>query len=115
MRCPNASDEGTYTSDSPCTFERKMCVSCRETDSGVVKIKVQTNMMPNHCFTSVSNNAVPKDFEFEVNWQPDASQYSNYEESDFDTQAKTDTILCDYKSTQKANMNSASDYTVIKD
>jgi len=73
MRCPNTTSEGTYTSSSPCSFERKLCVSCSEDTDGVVKIKVQTNMMPNHCFTSTVNNAIPKDFEFEVTWQPDAT------------------------------------------
>ena len=28
MRCPGSSGESTYTSSSPCTFERKLCVSC---------------------------------------------------------------------------------------
>jgi len=56
IRCPGGSGSSTYTSGSPCTFERALCVSCRD-DGGVVKIKVQTNSLPNHCFTSKVNNA----------------------------------------------------------
>ena len=56
MRCPGTTSEATYTTSSPCTYTRKLCVTCSEVSS-VVKIKVQTNALPNHCFYSTVNFA----------------------------------------------------------
>ena len=42
MRCPNGDGSQYYDSDSPCTFERKLCVTCSE-KNGVTYIRVQNN------------------------------------------------------------------------
>ena len=86
MRCPNASGSLTYTSDAPCEWTRKLCVTCSEV-SGVVRIKVQDNGMPNHCINSVVNNAIPFENEWEVNFNPDMTNIENYTASDFATSA----------------------------
>lgn len=34
-----------------CSWERKLCVTCRD-DGGTIKIRAQTNGLPNHCYRS---------------------------------------------------------------
>lgn len=109
IRCPDASGESTYTSSNPCTWQRALCVSCRQ-DGSKVLIKVQSNAMPNHCFTSTVNNATPENTEWEVVWQPDVTNIMNYSSDDFDSSSKTDEILCDIQRTSYRNMNSASGF-----
>ena len=46
-----------------CSWERKLCVTCRD-DGGVVKIRVQTNNMPDHCMNSIQIK--PQNFDYEV-------------------------------------------------
>ena len=59
---PRCIPAGTASGGS-CTWQRRLCVTCR-VDSGVTKIHVQTNNLPNHCIQSDSVNAM--DFDFEV-------------------------------------------------
>ena len=40
MRCPGGSGTETYDSSNPCTWTRKLCVTCAEDDAGVVYISV---------------------------------------------------------------------------
>ena len=40
MRCPDGDGEVTYDSSAPCTWTRKLCVTCEEDDAGVVYISV---------------------------------------------------------------------------
>lgn len=51
--CPS---HGTILSSGQCSFERKLCVSCFE-ENNVVRIRAQTNGMPNHCFGSPTTAA----------------------------------------------------------
>ena len=112
MRCPGGSGSSTYTSGNPCTFTRKLCVTCSESN-GVVKVNVSGNGLPNHCINSVVNNAVAAEHEWEAVWNSDVSSIMNYTASDFDTSAKTDEILCDIQRTSASNMRSTSDYDLI--
>ena len=111
MRCPGTSGAATYTSSNPCTFVRKLCVSCFE-DAGTVKILVQSNGLPNHCFFSTVNVSVATEHEWQVAFNSDVSSVENYTASDFDTSAKTDEILCDIQRTSSANMLSSSSYVL---
>ena len=43
MRCPNGSGSQLYTESDPCTFTRKLCVTCTESTDGTVYIRVQNN------------------------------------------------------------------------
>ena len=61
MRCPNGTTKTTYTAASPCTWQRKLCVTCTADSTGKVKIRVQTNGLPNHCFDGGMTNAVGVD------------------------------------------------------
>ena len=94
MRCPGTESSATYTTAEPCTYTRKLCVSCTET-SGVVKVKVQSNGLPNHCFYSTVNVAAASENEWEVVFNADVSNIMNYDASDFDSSPKTDEIICD--------------------
>ena len=72
MRCPGTSGEATYTSSSPCTYERKLCVSCYD-DGGTTYIKVQANGLPNHCFHSVVNVSSAMEHEWTAVFNADVS------------------------------------------
>ena len=39
LRCPGGDGASDYTSSNPCTFTRKLCVTCSESN-GVVMVKV---------------------------------------------------------------------------
>ena len=73
MRCPGTSGEATYTSESPCSYERKLCLSCYEDSVATVYIKVQSNALPNHCFFSTLNNAGAIENEWTVVFNADMS------------------------------------------
>ena len=112
MRCPGSSGEATYTSSNPCTYERKLCVTCYE-ESGTTYIKVQGNGLPNHCFHSSVNVSIAMEHEWTAVFNADVSGEDNYTSSDFDSSEKTDEILCDMQRTADSNMNAWSDYTLI--
>ena len=40
MRCPGGSTKATYSTGSPCTWQRKLCVTCSADATGVVRIRV---------------------------------------------------------------------------
>jgi len=42
MMCPGGSGSEYFTKENPCTFERKLCVTC-EDDGSDVYIRFQTN------------------------------------------------------------------------
>ena len=108
MKCPGTSKEQIYTTESPCKFTRKLCVTCYVEDK-VVRVKVNANGMPNHCFNNSNpSSAKASEMTWTVNWNPDVSEVENYRKSQFDTAAKTDEILCDIQRTAAANMSSKS-------
>jgi len=67
MECP----AGANISGDNCIFTRKLCVSCRADDFGVVGIIMQTNGLPNHCYKSTGTTA-PMEIQYDtyVNWLP---------------------------------------------
>ena len=109
LRCPGGTGASDFTTGSPCIFSRKLCVTCSET-GGVVKIKVQANGLPNHCFNSTVNNAVASENTWEVNWNVDVSSIQNYQTTNIDSEAKTSELLCDLQRTSSANMLTQSGY-----
>ena len=80
IRCPGTTTSATYTTGNECKFNHRLCVTCRDV-GGVVKIKVQSNGLPNHCFTSTVNNAIEMFNEWEVNWQPNVKGKTNYSDT----------------------------------
>jgi len=67
-------------------------------------IKVQSNGIPNHCFTSTVNQAEPYEVEWTVKWQPDTTNVSSVATTAADTSAATDEILCDIQRTASTNI-----------
>ena len=67
MRCPGTTGSQTYTESNPCIYYRKLCVSCSESE-GTVKVKVQSNGLPNHCYNSTVNIAEAKETEWQAVW-----------------------------------------------
>ena len=113
MECPGSSDGiKTYTSSSPCTYTRKLCVQCFEAN-GVVKIRVTSNGLPNHCmYDKTPNTAVAKEETWMVNWNPNVNNVQNYSASDVDSEAKTTELLCDLQRTSSSNMHSSSEFVM---
>ena len=55
---------GGVPDGSTCTWQRRLCVTCRRDDADIVQIRVQTNNMPNHCISS--DSVKPQAFDYEV-------------------------------------------------
>jgi len=75
--------------------------------SGTAFITVQSNSLPDHCFTAstaADNTPVATAFEFKVTWNALMTDADHYSASDFDSAAKTEEILCDIERTQASNM-----------
>ena len=112
MMCPGTTDPSTlYTTGSPCTFTRKLCVTCKTKSDGSVVMRIQNNEMPNHCMQAINEN--PRTdvvVDFEVNWNEDVTGVVNYQETDADTEAKTSELLCDLQRTNASNMMSSTGY-----
>ena len=95
MMCPDGSGSKTYTEADPCTFTRKLCVTCQEKNNDVY-IRVQSNQMPNHCFQAINENPYSTNVsDFEVIWNRDVTGMMNVSEDDVDSQSKTEELMCD--------------------
>ena len=79
-------------SGSSCTFKRKLCVTCY-TLRGVPFIRVQSNGLPNHCYTSPRTAPAALDIDFQVAWQAEA--HTDSEEAYPETQEALDSLICD--------------------
>jgi hypothetical protein len=112
MMCPGGDGSEFYTTENPCQFERKLCVTCEE-DGSDVYVRFQTNQMPDHCFQAINENPEIKDTEWKVKFNRDVSGMLNYEESDVDTQAEVEELLCDIQRTSDSNMLSGSGYEEV--
>lgn len=103
--------DGQYSTSA--SHDYKMCVSCRD-DSGTIKIKVQSNTYPSHCYgtSNIPNYPNESTVAWESVWNPNVTGYINplYAASVFTTSAATTSTLCDINITQKDNMNASSSY-----
>ena len=75
----------TYTAENPCTWARKLCVTCSQDINGDVYIRAQTNGMPNHCMKANNTNPIPSNGDFSVKFNKDVSNVLNYDETDVET------------------------------
>lgn len=108
--CPGASIPLSYNWQNPCTYTRKLCVRCAETN-GEVRITVSGNGLPSHGYDSTGNYPVAKDFEWSAVFNPQVSSSTpHYSAADFDSPAKTDEKLCDAPSAP-SKMSSASNFS----
>lgn len=80
-----------------------------------MKIKVQSNTLPSHCYgtSSIPNYPQESTVEFEVVWNKDVTNVLNYQESHFADAATTEATLCDINVTKKNNMSSSVAYSNI--
>ena len=73
--CPGSKQRGrsSFTKDEPCTWTRKLCVSCFKADQNESKdddddddvyIRVQGNGLPNHCYDGVFDHS-PEPFDMD--------------------------------------------------
>lgn len=82
---------GTSQSDATetsCTHDYLMCITCFTALTGKVRIRVQSNNMPNKCWESSSANPNVGDYvtvDFSTTWNPDMTGIENYTAEDFDT------------------------------
>jgi hypothetical protein len=90
----------------------KLCVTCEQLDK--VYIRVQSNGMPNHCYSA---NRHPlqyypdyKIIDWTVEWNPDVYHDVNYGSGRVDTQAEVDDTLCSHEVT--AHTNSVADVVI---
>ena len=112
MPCPGStSGRKEYSSSSPCTYNRKLCVTC-SVKSGTTMIRVQTNNLPNHCSDSNVNTPYEFELDWEVAFNPDVSGKMNYSESDTSTTEKESELLCDLQRTSYTNMLDVSKYAL---
>lgn len=77
-------DDGSLA-DSYSVFARN-CITCKEDNNGEIKIRVQTNNMPKHCYgssddSSVTSYPTTKKIDFEMNWNPDVLGEENVSNS----------------------------------
>ena len=49
LKCPGYETFKSFTDQEPCTWQRKLCVSCFEEEDGDVKMRVQSNTLPDGC------------------------------------------------------------------
>ena len=79
----------TYTESSPCTFIRKLCVTCEDID-GETYVRVQTNSLPNHCMNGLLSGATASDADFTVKYNPSVDMsVLNYTSNDINSVEKT--------------------------
>ena len=83
---------GGTKSGTTCTWQRKLCVTCRTDNNGITKIRVQTNNLPNHCVQSVLVDAV--NFDYEVIFNPNQSYGVTGYKHTFTTQNQINKAVC---------------------
>jgi len=102
---------------SSCKHDSYMCLACL-TYNGEVKIRVQSNNMPNSCWQTNPNSPNVPDqvnVDFRVTWNADMTRVFNYFDADFATPADVDTVMCDIQRTNSANMHSSITYVEVGD
>ena len=79
--CPEGNDLQTYTQDSTCSWQRKMCVTCSQRTEGsedVVYIRVQTNSLPDSCYGNVERNPKETETDWTVEFNRDVKGIVNH-------------------------------------
>jgi len=103
----------TDASESTCTHVAFTCVTCKEVQ-GIVKIRVQSNNMPQMCWQTSTGNPNVASYQivdFSVTWNKDMTGVVNYPASSWSTQDDTTNILCDISRTNEANLPADINYS----
>ena len=90
-----AGDE-TLTNKASCEHKHVLCVTCAE-EAGEVRMRVQTNSLPDHCWRTSFIRNVPSytNKDFTVTWNADVRGVLNYTEMDISRVSDVDVLLCD--------------------
>ena len=86
-------------SGNKCEWERKLCASCWEDKHGTVKVRVQSNGLPNHCFYSPFA-PVEKNDDYEAIFSAEITRTVQ----DPSTQDQVNNVLCDIMRTANRNI-----------
>lgn len=99
VSCENVGACAGTESGSTCSWERKLCVTCRD-DGGVIKIRVETNGLPSHCYASPQTAPVSLTMDYEVEWMSTAvdNPYSQAQDQD-----ALNALLCDDLTSAKSD------------
>jgi hypothetical protein len=90
-------------SNTQCSFNQKLCVSCRIDAEDDVWIRVRTNALPSHCFRSFTTAkaggtedkfVMDFDIDWEVRFNADVNDYYTVNEADIDDSEKATELLC---------------------
>jgi len=65
-KCPTGT--GFSGNEAACSWTRKLCVTCLTGADSKVKVRVQTNNLPNHCFNSPKDSVTAMDIDYLANW-----------------------------------------------
>ena len=66
VTCSNVGVCAGTPNGNTCTWQQKLCVSCREDSLGRTLIRVQTNGLPLHCYSTPRQKPNSLDVDFEV-------------------------------------------------
>ena len=102
--------DATGSTTYGCGHDSFMCASCTYESYGI-GIRIQSNGMPMHCWTWLEGQSMPARetyIDFKVRWNYMGS--NNYVSENFDTNEKTDAILCDQDVTRSENMPDSINY-----
>jgi hypothetical protein len=103
MHCPGATGSGVFSATNPCTWQRKLCVTCSEIN-GVTYVRSQTNTLPNHCFNTVTANPIEAETDWQVIFNRDVAKTLNYPANSVDTPAEVSDVLCNREITDVTKM-----------
>ena len=81
MYCPGDDQFAEYSYENPCTWHRKLCVTCSEDGDGKIFVRVQSNTLPNHCY---ENDAISSEVatDWTVEWQKKNHNYYDFARMD---------------------------------
>ena len=97
-----------------CLHTTKTCVTCDEDGDGQVWLTVQTNSMPQHCYSvPIDSGLYPDyhDWEWKVHWNDNVYGDLNVAVSEIETIELADALLCDQDITAVTNMSSERSFT----
>uniref|UniRef100_A0A7S1G3J0 YHYH domain-containing protein n=1 Tax=Bicosoecida sp. CB-2014 TaxID=1486930 RepID=A0A7S1G3J0_9STRA len=99
---------GVVGDDGSCSWWRRLCVTCRD-DAGTVRVRVQSNGLPDHCFGSPHQAPAPLDIDYEVEFDADVDDPAHAPT----TGAEIDALLCDLQRTADANVPASLGFTKL--
>ena len=72
ITCSDVGQCAGTTSGTDCSWDRKLCLYCYQDSSDTTYIRVLSNGLPNHCYSSPMDTPIELDVDFSVkfNWIP---------------------------------------------